>query len=67
MRLCPRHRLTFSETPAPIAELKLTARLRIDRARDDLGWEPDHPGVAGVAAYLEHKWRLESTPSPARS
>jgi nucleoside-diphosphate-sugar epimerase len=60
MRLCPQHRLTFAERPAPIDELKLTARLRIDRAREELGWEPDYPGVRGVATYLEHKRRLES-------
>lgn len=63
MRLCPEHRLTFANKPEPVDASKLAARLSIERARQELGFEPDYPGLDGVAAYIEHKQRLAATPA----
>jgi UDP-glucose 4-epimerase len=65
MRLCPNHRLSFSDEPEPMDDSKLTARLSIERAGEELGFVPNYPGVKGVAAYIEHRKLLESYAAPA--
>ena len=60
MRLCPNHRLSFSDKPGRWMTSKLTARLSIERAGEELGFVPDYPGVKGVAAYIEHRKLLDS-------
>lgn len=64
MRLCPRHQLTIESAEstgsmAPWrAEPSTGSRMSIERARAELGFEPDFPGTSGIAHYLEHLERM---------
>jgi nucleoside-diphosphate-sugar epimerase len=51
-RLCPQHRLTLMESAETRVATNVTGLLSIERARAELGYAPDFPGVAGVADYL---------------
>ncbi|HEY3059210.1 MAG TPA: NAD(P)-dependent oxidoreductase [Chloroflexota bacterium] len=51
MRVVPTHRLTFDDTPRP-APGNVTGILSIDRARSELGYEPDFPGASAVSDYV---------------
>jgi nucleoside-diphosphate-sugar epimerase len=51
MRVVPGHRLTISDTPADPPG-NVTGILSIERARAELGYEPDYPGPSGVADYV---------------
>jgi UDP-glucose 4-epimerase len=52
-RLCPEHRLTIEESAETSVPTNVTGLLSIERARAELGYAPDFPGVAGVADYLD--------------
>ncbi|HVA24898.1 MAG TPA: NAD(P)-dependent oxidoreductase [Chloroflexota bacterium] len=56
MRLCPRHQLTFDESPAEPP--KTAGLLSGARARAELGFQPDFPGLTGIADYVAHLERL---------
>ena len=57
MRHCPSHRLTIDES-APASDRPGTNGLLSNaRARAELGYEPDFPGVAGVADYVQYLQR----------
>ena len=51
MRLVPAHRLSFEATPRP-APGNVTGILSIERARAELGYEPDFPGASAVGDYV---------------
>jgi UDP-glucose 4-epimerase len=52
MRVVPGHRLSISEEPRDPPG-NVTGILSIDRARVELGYEPDFPGASAVADYVE--------------
>ena len=53
MRVVPAHKLSFAPTTDAAAIARnVTGLLSIDRARAELGYEPDFPAVAGVADYV---------------
>jgi UDP-glucose 4-epimerase len=54
MRVVPAHRLSFEAAngAAGAVPRNVTGRLSIDRARAELGYEPQFPGVTGVADYV---------------
>lgn len=52
MRLCPSHRLTIDASAEPVATSNTVGRLNTDRARTELSFVPEFPGVAGIADYL---------------
>jgi UDP-glucose 4-epimerase len=54
MRRCPNHRLTIDERSVAPDRPGTNCLLSNARAREELGYTPDFPGVAGVADYLEH-------------
>jgi UDP-glucose 4-epimerase len=54
MRLCPRHQLTIDNASPNPAKPSTASLMSIARARAELGYEPDFPGVSGVAHYVEH-------------
>lgn len=58
MRLCPGHRLALDEASRAPARAGSACLLSNARARQELGYVPDFPGLAGVADYLEHLERL---------
>lgn len=53
MRVVPTHQLSFAQEQAGLdVSNNTTGLLSIDRARAELGYEPDYPGVAGVEDYV---------------
>ena len=62
MQNLPGHRITVLPTrpddPPPPGNISML--LSIDRARAELGYEPDHPGVKGIAAYLDRLRHVEA-------
>lgn len=58
MRQCPGHRLTIDENAKVPERAGTVGLLSNARARAELGYQPDFPGVAGVADYVQHLRRL---------
>jgi nucleoside-diphosphate-sugar epimerase len=60
-RLIPGSQITVlppkPDDAAPASNV--TGLLSIDRARAEIGYEPDYPGVKGIAAYLERAAELD--------
>lgn len=53
MRVVPTHRLSIAQEQAGLdLSNNITGLLSIERARAELGYEPDYPGVAGVKDYV---------------
>jgi UDP-glucose 4-epimerase len=52
-RLCSQHRLSIQESSETGVPTNVTGLLSIERARAELGYAPDFPGVVGVADYLD--------------
>ncbi len=50
-RVVPTHRLSFDDSPRP-APGNVTGILSIERARAELGYEPDFPGASAVSDYV---------------
>jgi UDP-glucose 4-epimerase len=52
VRHCPQHRLTLDEATPPPSGPNTRGLLSNARARAELGYQPDYPGVSGVADYV---------------
>jgi nucleoside-diphosphate-sugar epimerase len=66
MQVVPDHRLTIAPTTDPSAITRnVTGLLSIDRARKELGYEPDFPAVAGVPDYVAMLRYQRATSSPS--
>ena len=53
MRVVPTHQLSIATDQAALdVSNNTTGLLSIERARAELGYEPDYPGVSGVADYV---------------
>ena len=67
MRLLPKHQVTVlppkPDDAAPASNV--TGLLSIERARAEIGYEPDYPGVAGIAAYLKRADELDAVAAAA--
>jgi UDP-glucose 4-epimerase len=65
MRLCPGHRLTIAESSQAPAGPGTNGLLSNARARRELNYVPDFPGLAGIADYVEHLRRHQILSSTA--
>lgn len=56
-RLIPQHKLTIPAAPGGEVAIptNITGLLSIERARTAIGYEPDYPGIDGVAAYVRDR------------
>ncbi len=66
MRCCPEHRLSLDESSRdtrPPGTPATNGLLSNARARAELGYEPDFPGVAGVADYVDWVRRNQAVES----
>lgn len=64
MACVPRHRLTIDESRAnETPPANVTGVLSVRRAQAELGYEPDYPGVEGVADYVSRVRELSASPA----
>jgi nucleoside-diphosphate-sugar epimerase len=67
MRVVPEHRLSIaSTTDASAIARNVTGLLSIDRARTELGYEPDFPAMAGVSDYVAMLRMQQATTTSVR-
>lgn len=67
MRQIPGHRLSLAEGGAGAAASNVAGLLSIERARRELGYEPDFPGVTAVANYAERYRQILRAPTASAS